>query len=118
MLGRRSRSLCALIAAFGVLVSALAHAAGACERLPMSRPALTAGDPCKSSGPESCCTSACMAQPVAPIAFTSPDAIPDRPALVRAAFLVPRHAPVRAGLRLPIPPPERPPAIRFSVLRL
>jgi hypothetical protein len=118
MSGRRSRSLFALVAAFGVLVSAVAHAAGACERLPLSRPAVTAGDPCTSSGPGSCCTSACMAQAPAPIAFASPDAIAAQPALVRAAFPVARHAPVRAGLRLPIPPPERPPAIRFSVLRL
>lgn len=118
MLRRRTRFIWALIAVVAMVGSSLAEFARACPPIPAfsAAPAVSpcTGDPATAN----CCLSPCGIQqylPASPSTTSDVKAVPARAIRVNVAD---RGMATAAMDRRAHLPPERPPSVRFSVLRL
>jgi hypothetical protein len=116
MLRRRTRIVSALITAVALLASG-GSSAWACgsSLIPGHGPTTS---PCFGQHRMKCCTSACASAQASPAARTARDAVSSAPAIHRVWFVERERSFTGPRLRDPLPPAQRPPAIRFCVLRL
>lgn len=114
---RGTRILWVLITAVALLAPALGSSAWACTSSLTSQHG-SAASPCAGQHGMSCCTSACAGAQASAVAQSACDAVSSAPVILRTNFIERDDSRLVPRLRDRLPPIERPPAIRFCVLRL
>lgn len=118
MLRRRTRLVWALAVVATLIASALGQSAMACAFPSRFQHFTSAAGPCGIHGAASCCASSCAVGQATADAKSSTRPVVAVATIVRVNFEDRVQSAARAALRAAGPPPERPPAIRFSVLRI